>query len=306
MTDLQLGLLVIGAAVVVAVVVYNRMQERRVRGEVQRAFASGHADALLDEAAGQEQPFRAAPRKSEATTAAMPDARLDYVIDLDVARGTLSATVLEHWRTLEHRFASRALLAGSDGSAWQRVVAGDVRSLIALRAALQLVSRNGVAGDAELLEFRSAVETLGAALSAQISAPEMRETLEAARALDKLCADADIQVALHVVGEGAQDPARIADAVGPEAAVFQLEERADGVSFVLDVPRTAEAHGFEAMSRAARHLAVASGGRMVDDNGSELNERALAAISAEVDAVRTRLAASGIEPGSPLALRLFS
>lgn len=301
MTDLQLGLLVIGVAAVVAVLVYNRVQERAVRREAERAFGSRHADALLDESPDRHATPRASPRKPEMQAGDMPDPRLDYVIDLEVARGTLSATVLEHWRPLEQRFAHRALLAGSDGAGWRRVVAGDVRSLTALRAALQIVSRGGVVGDAELLEFRSGVETLGAALGAHAAAPEMREALDAAHALDKLCAEADIQVALHVAGGGSHQ------ALPTEEHAFHIESGPDRVSLMLDVPRTAEpARSFEAMARAARQIAAAGGGRVVDDNGAELDDRSLAAISAEVDAVRTRLAAAGIDAGSPLALRLFS
>jgi hypothetical protein len=300
MTDFQLGLLGIGAAAVVAVLIYNRTQERRQRREAQRAFASRHADALLDESTDQEKAPKASARKGEMHAGDMPDARLDYVVDLDVSRGTLSATVLEHWRPLEQRFAHRALLAASDGMGWRRVVAGDVRSLTSLRAALQIVSRGGVLGDAELLEFRSGAETLAAALGAQVSAPGMREALDAARELDRLCADADIQVALHVTGGSPHESL-------PEQESFHVEARADGVSLTLDVPRSAEpARAFEAMARAAQQLAAASGGRVVDDNGKELDEHSLRAIGAELEAVRTRLAAAGIEPGSELALRLFS
>jgi hypothetical protein len=301
MTDLQLGLLVIGAAAVVAVLVYNRTQESRGRREAERVFGSRHADALLDEPSTQEQAPRTSPRKAEMNAGDMPDPRLDYVVDLDVSRGTLSATVLEHWRPLEQRFAHRALLAASDGMGWRRVVAGDVRSLTALRAALQIVSRGGVIGDAELLEFRSGAETLAAALGAQVSAPEMRAALEAARELDRLCADADIQVALHVTGGSAHE------FISSEQQLFHVESRSDGASFTLDVPRSAEpARAFEAMARAARTLADESGGRLVDDNGKQLDEHSLRAIGAELEAVRTRLAAAGIEPGSELALRLFS
>jgi hypothetical protein len=307
MSELQLGLLVIGVAAVVAVLVYNRVQERGVGRAAQRAFGSLHTDALLDEPADDRRAAaKTVIRKGDWHIDGLPDVRVDYVVELEITRGTLSATVLENWKTLEHRFAGRALLVGSDGGRWDHVVAGDVRSLTALRAALQMVNRSGVASDAELLEFRSAAEALGAALGAKVAAPEMREALEAARALDKLCADADIQVALHVVGEGSRESARIANTVGSEDLPFHVEERADGVSFILDVPRTAQPHGFESMSRAARRVAAASAGSVVDDNGHELDERALAAIGAEVDAVRARLAASGIEPGSPLALRLFS
>jgi FtsZ-interacting cell division protein ZipA len=60
------------------------------------------------------------------------------------------------------------------------------------------------------------------------------------------------------------------------------------------------------MVRAARDMAAAHGGRLADDNGRSLDEQALAAIRAELDAVRARLAELGIEPGSPLALRVFS
>ena len=45
---------------------------------------------------------------------------------------------------------------------------------------------------------------------------------------------------------------------------------------------------------------------MVDDNGNALDERAVAAIAQQLDAVCARLEAHGIAPGSPAALRLFS
>ena len=75
------------------------------------------------------------------------------------------------------------------------------------------------------------------------------------------------------------------------------------MTLLLDVPRTPHlARSYEAMVGTARQL----GGRLVDDNGNALDERALAAIGMEVESMRARLAEMGIEPGSPLALRLFS
>src|SRR5436190_1193660 len=237
MTDLQFGLLLIGAVAVAAVLIYNRLQER---------------------AAGR----RAAPR------------------------GIAAASLLELWAPLEHRFAKRVLLAASKGGGWS--------------AALQLVTRAGVASESELLEFRSEVETLAAKVGASVSAPEMRQALDAARSLDRVCAQADIQVALHVVG------AAIAEIEAGEQA-FQVTPREDGITLTLDVVRTPEpARSFQAMARSARQLAAAHGARLVDDNGNPVDERALAAIGTEVEAVRHMLAERGIEPGSPLALRLFS
>ncbi len=59
MTELQLGLLAIGAVVVAGVFAYNRMQERRAQREAQRSFASGHEDVLLGVGSGSADEVRA-------------------------------------------------------------------------------------------------------------------------------------------------------------------------------------------------------------------------------------------------------
>lgn len=287
MTDLQFGLAVIGVLVVAGVLLYNRLQERAVRRDAERAFGSGHADVLLGDGRREPtlEPRRTASVPTTTSPAAVPAERVDYVMELVLPAPAAPALVHEAWAPIERRFARRVLL-----------VVDDAR----IRAALQLVSRNGVVSDAELLEFRSLVETLAAELGAKVEAPEMREALDAARELDRTCADADIQIALHVVGIGTA-PAQLG--VQP----FQASERDDGVTLTLDVARTPEpSRSYEAMARAGRELARSRGGRMVDDAGRELDERALAAIGRELDAVRERLAGCGIEPGSPLALRVFS
>ena len=281
MTDLQIGLAVIGALAVAAVLVYNRWQERGVRRAAERAFGSRHADVLLDE---RREPTLE-PRRPPLEPGAISAEGIDYVIQVIPREPTPAAVVLEAWAPIEQRFARRVLLASSE---------------TLIRAALQLVSRAGVVSDAELLEFRTLVETMAAQLGAAVHAPEMRQALEAARELDRTCADTDIQVALHVVGIGSA-PAQF------ESQRFQAASRDDGVTLTLDVARTPEPRAsYEAMARAGRQLAQARGGRLVDDTGKELDERALAAIGTQLDAVRERLAGCGIEPGSPLALRVFS
>jgi hypothetical protein len=286
MTDLQIGLAIIGAVAVVAVLVYNRWQERSARREAQKAFASTHSDVLLDGRREPTLPPRQEPIPEQRRPPAAAADKIDYVIDLGLTRAVSSAEVHEGWAEIERRFSRRAFL--------------DEHSPTHLRAAMQLLSREGVVSDAELLEFRSMVETLGTRLGAVVRAPEMRAALDAARELDKTCAETDIQVALHVVGIGGAT-AEFAD------QPFQTTPREDGVTLTIDVARTAEpARSYESMARAGRQLAQARGGRVVDDQGRELDERALAAIGRELEAVRQRLAGCGIEAGSPLALRVFS
>lgn len=277
MSDLVLGLLVLGAVVFAAVLVYNRLQERAAQGSAERSFASPHADTLLEEAPRRREPTLKSDRS--------PDTRVDYVMRLAAAKPIAAALVQEGWRPIEQRFARRALLAQSADGAWQ--------------AALQLVSRAGAVSEAELVEFRAEVETLAARLGATAAAPEMRQALEAARELDRTCADADIQVALHVIGQGI--PGELGD------QPFQVVRREDGVTLVLDVALTPDlGRSYEAMARAGRDLAAAHSGRLVDDRGNALDERALAAIGAQLEAVRQTLAVRGIETGGALALRLFS
>jgi hypothetical protein len=106
-------------------------------------------------------------------------------------------------------------------------------------------------------------------------------------------------VALHVIGESIN--------AGLGEQPFQVVRREDGVTLVLDVALTPDlGRSYEAMARTGRSLADSHGGRLVDDRGNALDDRSLAAIGAQLEAVRRTLAGYGIETGSPLALRLFS
>jgi ZipA, C-terminal FtsZ-binding domain len=278
-------LLVIGAAAVAGVLLYNRVQERATRREAEKAFGSQHADVLLNQPEERREPTLGGstpenePSPAPAARPATPasDPRIDYVLEL---QGTSAGAVRPEWTALQRRFGRRAVLTEAGGRK--------------LHAALQMVSRNGVVTESELLEFRSQVESLAATHRASVWAPPMREALEAAQGLDRACADVDVQIALHVLGAAEKDL---------KSDGFSVAPRADGVTLLLDLPRTPDVgKSYAAMVQAARRL----GGRVVDDNGNSLDDSALAAIGVEVEALGARLSQIGIQPGSPLAQRLFS
>jgi len=343
MTEFQLALLIVGAVAVAAVLLYNKVQERVARQRAERAFGSRHADVLLEAGATRREPtFDAAGRtlEHEARLVAefLPDPRLDYIIDLALPRPLGAATLLDLWAALEHRFAKRIVLAGGDGGRWTRMGPGEMRNFERYRAALQLVSRAGIVSEAELIEFRSQVETLAAGLKATASAPEMKVALEIARELDQFCVEADIQVAFHLVAPSADGFERAQVRAAAEGAGLAAEPDGqyalrDGegrmlyalgaregahpaaadaapiaaLTLALDVPRAPDGRrSFEAMVRLSRQLAVALGGALVDDNGTALDDRALAAIGVQLETVRKALEARGVLPGGSLALRLFS
>jgi len=326
MTELQIGLLAIGALVVAGVLIYNRLQERGAKRAAERAFRSGHADALMEPhpAPTAQNASPESQRPAPPDEAAQPDPAIDYIVGFTVERPLAPAGLREQWNAIERRHARRALLAGSaDGKTW--------------RAGLQLVSRDGAIGEADLIEFRSAVETLAAAAGGTVSAPEMRTAVDAARALDDFCAETDIQVVVHVLGgpfagtkiRAAAEAGGLALEPDGKFALRNDERRLlytlgarDGTAFsaatireaapgaltlALDVPRTPDMRrSFESMTRLAHQLAAILGGSMADDNGNKLDERAIEAIALQLDAVRERLEAQGVSPGSPAALRLFS
>lgn len=310
MNELHLGLLAAGALVVAGILAYNALQERRARRSADQAFRSRHADALMEEGLVRREPsFNVPPRREpELEGTALPDARLDYIVELSLRQLASAQEVARHWAPFEHRFAGRALLAASpDRSTWRALSAAG--SCAAVRVALQLASRAGPVAEAELIEFRAAADALAAGIGAMVQAPEVKLALEAARELDQLCAEADIQVVLHVVPQpGNTFAAGAAAAAASEQGVFAINQREDGAcSLSLDVARTPDVRrGYDAMVVRARDLCVSLGGMIVDDNGRALDERALAAIGEQLDAVRHSLAERGIEPGGAAALRLFA
>jgi hypothetical protein len=342
MTELQIGLLAIGALVVAGVLAYNVVQERRARREAERSFRSLHSDALLGETASRREartePARAPTRGGTPLPEALPDARFDYVIELAPARPVAGAVVRERWAGVERRHAR--LACSADGTTWHALQQGEGAPVALLRAGLQLVSRGGPVSETELIEFRSAVETLAGAIGATVSAPEMKAAIEAARDLDAFCAEADVKVVVHVVaptgttfpgtkiraaaeagGLALEPDGRFAlrnddgmllytlgESQGAGFAAATIREAAPrALTLAFDFPHVPETRrSFESMARFARQLASLLGGSLVDDKGNVLDERAFAAIAAQLEAARGALQARGLAPGSAAALRLFS
>lgn len=344
MSELQIGLLAIGGLVVAGVLAYNKVQERKPRGAAQKAFASGHEDVLMappdagaTPAPARTEPTFDSPVQAAATPEALPPARedtgippdpaIDYVIELEVPAGAPLARVREGWQAIERRHGHRARLASRDASTWL--------------AGLQLVSRDGALGEADLIEFRASVEAMVLGIGGAVrAAPEMRAATQAARDLDDFCAETDIQLVIHVVAPAGTTFAATKIRAAAESHGLALEPEGrfvlrnedgqllytlgnrDGAAFsadrirdsassaltlAIDLPRAPEPRrSFENLSRLAHQLCTALGGVIVDDNGHALDDRALAAIAQQLDAVRETMEARGIAPGGALALRLYA
>lgn len=228
MSDLQLGLLAIGVAVVAGVIAYNRWQETRVRRRTEGAFAARHEDALLrggttgTEATGPARVPAVAPtevdraiehtivvdvppapqREAAAPLAATGlDPAVDYIVELECARPVSGADLARHAQALLDEGLVRPVhWEGYDEARvlW-RPVAPDAH-YPRLRVGIQLTNRGGPVGEDDLVAFCGDVQEVALAIAAQADFPDTDEALARAQDLDRFCSAVDVQIGLSVIG----------------------------------------------------------------------------------------------------------
>lgn len=208
--------------------------------------------------------------------------------------------------------------------AWVPLAAG--QRLERVRIGVLLANRHGPLNAMEYSEFVGGVQALADQLGLLGDTPDMNAVLQRARALDERYASLDAQVGINVqVGAplGLADLAGVAQACGcvergnnryarlaaggEVLFSLSLSDLPDRLSLLLDVPRAPVAEEpWARMVECATRCAEALGGRLVDDQGRPLPEAALERIGGQLADRQRSLADAGVEPGSPLALRVFN
>jgi hypothetical protein len=372
MSDLQLGLLAVGVAVVAGVIAYNKWQEAKLRRRTEAAFGARPRDVLLGRGATDggsvaappaAVPAAAAPGEIEHTLGveegpepapapareALPprllpgvalDPAVDYIVELDCARpvdgaaaaGHARAMVGEgllkpvHWEGYDEARASWRPLGGE--GAYRR-----------LRVGLQLTTRTGPVTEDDLVAFCGEVQEAALALAAEAEFPDTDAALARAAALDRFCAEVDVQIGLSVIGSESHTFSgsklrALAESAGCTIArdgrfhragddgneLFSLANiepmpfhpetirtlQTRGVTVFFDVPRVPpSAAAFRRFVDFAHQLEQALGGVLVDDNRKPIGQAALAAIGQGLEHIHQTMQARGIPAGGTLALRLF-
>jgi FtsZ-interacting cell division protein ZipA len=223
---------------------------------------------------------------------------------------------------------------------WQLIGSDTSERFVEVVACLLLADRNGALSQAQLSAFLRLAGEIGTSIDATVTAPDAQAELARAEALDRLCADLDVQIGLTVLkpDPGSVPGTRlrgVAEAAGfqlaPGGRFEHLQEdtgavlytlhnmrnepftaeslritATNGVVFVLDVARVSDPpRAFDQMKMAAKRMAHNLGAELVDDNRRPLDDAALAKIRSQVQAAADALAEVHIEPGSPRALALF-
>ncbi len=221
------------------------------------------------------------------------------------------------------------VIGENEAGHWEAVAVGGIYS--ALKVGVQLATRTNALTELEFSELASHLNQLSDEIGASPELPDMADTIARARALHQQVHEFDAQLSINVRASGA--PWAIAT-IKPALQRQGMELRPDGrlvmpdgeggilfsvltnaepdetsrlITLLLPVARVAPAFGaFKAMSAFAKSLATRLSGVVVDDEGQNLSDAALAAIAAQVDAFYQQMAQAGIPAGSVRAQRLFA
>lgn len=234
MSELQFGLIAVGALVVAGVFLYNKWQEQRYQRDAEAAFGARPDDVLMrsgGQAALARSPERIEPSLSPAAGAPEPEMQarqvlvesVDFIIPIEGAEDVAGASVLDAAGPALDRCARSVHLEGFDEklAAWELV--DPDRSYSRMRAGLQLVDRRGPADAEEVAAFGAAVEDFAASLGMLATMPDPGQALEGARELDRFCGEVDIRIAVHLVNESAPFPGAKVEAAA-KGAGFELDE----------------------------------------------------------------------------------
>lgn len=219
MSDLQIGLLIVGALVIVGVIAYNRIQEMRFRRRAERAFAPDRGDALLEAAnvagariepllqpeAGSSEYVASGRREPSAvpvTPAPVTQSGTDsisYAAELSAPEplpaGQLS-TLMQELGPLSRRVRLEG--QAESGSSWTAFQPDTAGAYHRVRVSIQLADRGGALTAQDLAAFQSAVARCAASLSASAEIPEGAAFARRARELDAFCAEVDVVVGINI------------------------------------------------------------------------------------------------------------
>jgi ZipA, C-terminal FtsZ-binding domain len=209
MSELHLGLLGIGVLVIVGVLVYNRLQEARLKRQADAVFGSRHEDVLLAGRGSATLPDADSIQRIEPTLASAQanadessgalDPGIDFIATLEAAQAVkgqaISAAIVDSLDTPLKAVSWEGYNLQS--ASWEPLgAAGEYGKL---RAGLQLADRKGAVSQQELTVFCAMVQAIAATIGADCVLAETAPALQRALQLDGFCADVDVQIGINLV-----------------------------------------------------------------------------------------------------------
>jgi ZipA, C-terminal FtsZ-binding domain len=376
MNPLFLGLLIAGVVLVIGVVLINWLQERRVRRRIDAAFrkpgdagsdtdrvepmfhggqdgndatgsfesadtgidGTGYAEAEPGEPPAAMETVRAATSRVERSAIA-PDPDIECVVMLRPAQA-VPTIALAGALSMPSARPVRWLGRRGPGLPWQVLDTTTSGPWQEIAACMLIADRSGAVTRADVETFLRTVEQIAAGLPASCEVPDAEAEAARGEALDRFCADLDVQIGLTILKSDAGQILGtrlrgIAEAAGfrltsagqfeyvqdeTGAMLYALQNYTQepftieglrvsttpGIVLLLDVPRVPDpVRAFDQMRMMARRMTQTLEGVLVDDNRRPLNDASLAAIRTQVQTAAAALSEAHIDPGGPRAVRLF-
>lgn len=342
MSDLQIGLILLGLILILAVLVFNWWQDRQVRRQMQEQFPEAQQDPLMGNAmprSGRREPGFGLPPEPVADTAAPDDvAEVDpateVVIDINFGQAVSTAQLQAALQPIGN-IASKAvrLFAEREGGG-HRAMLRPNEHYVSAQLAVSLANRAGPLTDIEWSKLWSAAQDLAERFDGSMEGPEQQVVMQQARELDLLCAGLDAQVGLTLrlndtmpvdqVSRSLQDAGFLpygkqlgwmSDAGVPRFTVLydgvpSEEAQAQGVNrvdFLLDLPNSApDEQAFSRMAGVGRDLAARLGAVLLDDQGQPLPDGTDSTIDKQLLGLYQRLERAGFQAGTERTSRIFS
>lgn len=342
MSQLQWGLALLGAAVLLGLVVYNLWLAHKVRPRKAAVVSPDKAEFAqqeprLDDIDGEDPGFVLPVPEKKPGLDALLDVIAPIALDAQVSGDAVLAALPPTRRVGSKPFAVEGLNTATER--WEAAQAGQRYSQ--LQAGLQLVNRSGALNDIEFSEFVIKAQAFCDALAGTPDFPDMRQEVSRARELDQFASEHDAQLGFVLRARRVawspsyivQMAARMGFVAGPMAGRMVLPASQAGqppvlslsfdtqapladdptlsavreLSLSLDVPHVARSErAFARMREVAAAMARDMDGVITDDNGVPLTADAMDVIAAELEHLHDRLDQHELSAGSLLARRLFS
>ncbi len=340
MSDLQIGLIFLGVVLILAVLIFNWWQDRRVRRKMQEHFPEGEHDPLMGGSqtnAARREPGFAAHQSDEALPAddaTEVDPATEAVIDIVFAQAVASEQLHQAVQAL-HKVGNKPvrIFAEREGGG-HRARLRPQELYISMQLAVLLANRSGPLTDIEWSQLWTIAQSLAERFDGAIEGPEQAPVLQQAQELDAVCASLDAQVGLTLRlsdNRSLPDISRLLKEVGflphegqlawmsdqgiPRFTVLfdgvHLQDvQTDGVEridLLLDLPNSpADEQAFSRMASVGRDLARRLGAELLDDQGHPVSDASDQTIDQQLLGMYTKLSQAGFQSGTERTVRIFS
>lgn len=330
MSDLQILLISIGAALIVIVLLYNGWQEWRARRSMRATLPESEQDVLMQDAAPRREPSLWEPDRAAVVDESPEiDPACEAVIDIALAHPASGEALAEAVQSIVRVGKKPVRVFAEREGGGHRTRLRDDESYVSLQLAVVMANRGGALTAIEWSNLWTLAQNLAERFDGQIEAPDQDAVLKQAAALDARCAAMDAQVGLILQLAAPRPAAAIAQAAseagfvqsrgqwawmaenGLPRFVLQVDQQAGDLShradLILDVPNSIpDDQAFSRMVAVGRDLAQRLEAHVLDDQGRTFQDASAPAIDKQISALYDQLDQAGFLAGTERTARVFS